>query len=227
LVIRQNIPPPWHDEYYYFGPFREKAFTYTWNGQEFVFKQVDFAPAKYRFQAVQDGDRATLQGNYDQALEFYQQAIFSDQLEWWTPESMDYEHALAYHALYADLKLTPVPTIMPDPSEYPYLAAYARFRILLLHTARGYLPEAKIVYDTLQEKFPPDQPGHVFADIASAFWDEYQLSKRLGKACTKAIEYAANFPTEVLFYLGDNEYTTRNYGIQSPMYKIEDICPFR
>lgn len=210
-------------------PWRKETDTYMWNGEAFVLSSVAFTPPEYRFQAVQDGDRATLASEYDAALAFYQEAIFSDKLEWWSLERK--ENILAYEQSRWSVGSMPFPTLpAPDLLEYPNLAAYARFRILLLHMTLGYLPEALTVYNTLQEKFPAGQPGHAYAEMAAAFWNEYQASHDIGKACSKAIEYAAANPVEILGYLGNNDYTDPTYpyvfGDQSLTYQPKDICPF-
>ncbi len=39
----------------------------------------------------------------------------------------------------------------PDPNEYPNLAAYARYRIMLLYLLQGWDSDAQVIYETLQE----------------------------------------------------------------------------
>ena len=216
LVIQIGIPGHW--DTYAHGPWREETHVYTWNGEAIVLGWMDIAPPEYRFQAIQDGDRATLAGKYDQALDLYQQAIFSDRLAWWSPARRENY----VEDLHARLDQAPTPTLpAPDLLEYPNLAAYARFRILLLHLLRGYLTEATTVYDTLLQKFPDGQPGHAFAEMAQAFWEEYQAGQDMGQACSKAIDYAAGHP-DILTYLGSDY-----HGWQSHIYKPEDVCPFK
>lgn len=224
LVLEQAIPI-W-DEYASGLPWREETRTCAWNGEFFVLTQTEIeTPPEYRFQAVQDADRATLAGDYTKALELYQQSIFDDTLEWWSQDRKVYEIGTFTGA--GVTKPTPIPSLLPDPAEYPTLAAYARFRIMLLHVASGYIPEAQIVYNTLQEKFPPSQPGYAQAEMATAFWDEYQKANDLGQACSKAIEYAAVHPADILAYLGNGEYARMYYGDQSLEYRPEDVCPFQ
>jgi hypothetical protein len=115
---------------------------------------------------------------------------------------------------------------MQDAAEYPNLAAYARFRIMLLHIKRGFLPEAKTVYDALQQKFPSGQPGYAYAEMAAAFMDAYTSSQSLERACESAIAYTTTHPKEILAYLGNGEYTESFYGEQSLKYVPESVCPF-
>ncbi len=224
LVLKQAIPI-W-TEYAMGLPWRRETRTCSWNGKSFVLIHKELAAPEYRFQAVQDGDRATAAGNYDPALGLYQQAIFDASLQPWSQDRVIYEIARAGPR---DVGVTPVPspTPIPDPAEYPNLAAYARYRILLLDTVRGYLPEAGIVYSTLQEKYPDGQIGHAYAEMATAFWKTYQKEKNLGQACAKAIAYATAHPADVLSYLGNGDYGKTYYGYQSLVYTPEDICPFK
>lgn len=216
LILYQTIPI-W-GEYIDGLPWREETRTCSWNGTMYVHTHTEYAPPEYRFQAVQDGDRAMLVGKYDEALDLYQQAIFSDQLDWWSGERKLYE-AQTFSSENL-IKPTPLPSLLPNPNEYFYLAAYARFRILLIHLLRGYLSDAEIVYNTLQEKFPAGQPGTEFAEMAALFWNEYQTSSDIGLSCAAAIQYISNYPDILTTYLGDYY-----HGLQSPTYTPPDVCP--
>lgn len=212
LILHQAIPI-W-SEYIDGLPWREGTRICTWNGAQFVLTKTEFAEPEYRFQAVQDGDRAALDGDYDKALDLYQQAIFNDQLDWWSKERKLYETHIA-------LGETDDPLPAPDPNEYFYLAAYARFRIMLIHLMRGYLSDAETVYNTLQEKYPTGQPGAELAEMAAQFWNEYKISSDMGLSCAAAIQYISNYPDILTTYLGD--YT---HGWQSIDYTPPDVCPF-
>ncbi len=202
--------------YYNMGPWRTETQIYSWNGDTFVYFTSYFSAPEYRYQAVQDGDRAALQGNYQEALDLYQQAIFSDKLDWWS---------LARKKYYMDVNVNGNKNVTPpapDPNEYYCLAAYARYRIMLLDVLRNYRSDAQTVYDTLQGKFPEGQAGYSYAEMAAAFWNEYQSSTNISLACSKAINYATNHSNEILYYLGSDY-----HGVQDIVYKPEDICPFK
>jgi hypothetical protein len=89
------------------------------------------------------------------------------------------------------------------------------------------LPEAEIVYNTLQKKYSEGQVGHAYAEMAAAFWNEYQKEKNIGQACAKAVDYATAHPGETLSYLGNGENAITYYGEQSLEYRPDDLCPFR
>ncbi len=224
LTLSGGIPSAWYDDYFSHAPWRIQSDTYHWNGQHFVPLKTEFSPPEYRYQAVQDGDRAMLRHEYDKALSFYQEAIFNDKLLGWSPAHKERSRAL--HGFTWDFdesyKGTPTPMIPPDdPYEYPNLAAYARYRIMLLHILGRHMPEAQIVYETLQEKFPAGKNGHEFTLIAQAFWDEYQLSKSLERACTQARSVAEKHK-DVLKLLGSDYHNS----MQDIMYEPKDVCPF-
>lgn len=225
LVLKQGIPIG--PEYGMGLPWRKETRTCTWNGNAFVLTQIEIDTSpEYRFQAVQDGDRAARAGEYDQALSLYQQAISSNTLLGWSQAWRNYEME-KYNSQAFDPSPTPEPTPVLDPAEYANLAAYARFRILLLHVVQGYLPEAEIMHNTLQKDYPEGQIGHAYAEMATAFWNEYQKDEKIWQACAKAIEYAVEHPAETLSYLGNGEYAIMYYGDQSLEYKPEDLCPFQ
>lgn len=217
LIVVNGIPV-W--ETYYSGlPYRNETIYYRWDGYHYVSYRLEFEAPQYRFQAVQDGDRLALLGEYDRALDMYQQVIFSDKLEWWSPERHKFLQD-EWMAQFSRDSPTPVPPT-PDTHEYYYLAAYARYRIMLLDIVRGWLPEAKVVYDTLQEKFPTTQVGHEYAEMAKAFWANYQSAQNIENACSQAIAYATQ-NSGILTYLGSDY-----HGWQSKDYKPEDTCPFK
>jgi hypothetical protein len=224
LITSGNIPITL--EYFTGGPWRVQTDTYMWNGSVYALYRTEYSPPEYRFQAVQDGDRATLQGEYDKAIGFYQQAIFSKTLKWWSLERHDYE--LAAEEMAWGGTPTPLPQPVMDPAEYSHLAAYARFRIMLLDVRRGLQSEARTAYDGLQMTFPAGHSGHVYAEMATVFWMQYQATPDIQQACAKVHEYAIGHQEEILHYLGDplDYYYHGYHGSQSLQYQASDLCPF-
>ena len=223
LILTGDIPNSWYLEYFMHQPWRDKSEIYMWNGQHFVLYKTEFSTPTYRYQAIQDGDRATLHNEYEKALALYQDAIFSDNLLGWSSAHKERFTSLHQYNWDPDFQLTPTPVIpYDDPKEYPNLAAYARYRIMLLHVLQGNLPEAKVVFDTLQENFPMGSPGHEFALMAKAFWEEYQINSNLDAACQKAIIYATS-RLGILNILGGDYHNSW----QDITYQPNDICPFK
>ena len=213
IVFQGGIPTNFDRLYY--GPWRVRTDLYEWNGSKYLLARESYSAAQYRFQAVQDGDRATRARHYEEALEHYQAAIFSDQLEWWSPERSTYTSAKNE----AEVQGQPAPTPPSNnPDEYYQLAAYSRYRIMLLHLLQGSLDGATVVYETLQARFSAGTPGNAYAEMAAEFWAEYQLSQNLPAACEKAIDYARTHP-EILTPLGSTY-----HGWQSLNYQPSDVC---
>jgi len=122
---------------------------------------------------------------------------------------------------YFPTPVTPYPSPIPDTTEYPRLAAYAYYRMILLHTFLGEMDAAQIQYETLQSKFPAGNPGHPYAEMTTGFREAYQSSGTMYAGCAAAIQYAAERP-EILTVLGSDY-----HGWQSHIYLPADICPFR
>ncbi|MFZ6028189.1 MAG: hypothetical protein ACOYYS_10790 [Chloroflexota bacterium] len=204
------------------GPWRRVQETYQWDGEHYMFVGLTIDPPEYRFQAVQDGDRMVYIGKYEEALALYQTAIFSDQVIAWSPE-----HYLAQVDGFTYGTTTPTP-IAYDSEEYNHLAAYAYFRILSLHIAQGYVSDAQVVYDTLQQKFPAGQSGGIYTETAIGFWEKYQATHDIVQACEVAIEHAETNLEEFFYYLGDvqggDDY---RFGYQGHEYVPSDVCPFK
>ena len=201
-------------------PFRKETTTLGWNGKNYVnLKPGNFGPPEYRFQAIQDGDRQASYGNYTSALSFYQEAINNDDLEWWSSERNDYEVFVFNSRFDTNPVLTPTP--IPDLTEYPRLAAYAYYRIILLHLVQGQEAEAASTYQTLQDTFGSDPYAAPYVKMATAFWEAYQSTREMYDGCAAAIQYAVKHP-EILIPLGSDY-----HGWQSHIYAPADMCPFR
>ena len=202
-----------------FIPQRQRTVTYGWNGKEFVEISNEFMPPEYRFQAIHDADAAVILGKYDKAIQIYEEVISNEELEWWSPERLTYEQHIG-DPVYMFIE---TPSVKPteDITEYPRLAAYTYYRIMLLHVVQGNETEAITVYSTLHEKFGNDPYGQSYVKMATAFWEAYQSMHKMYDGCAAAIQYAAEHP-EILVPLGSDY-----HGAQAKIYKPEDVCPFR
>lgn len=227
LVLRGGLPV--HPDTRAHGPWRAETDIYMWNGKGFVIYSVEPATPKYRFQAVQDADYALFDKDYTKALSLYNDVIFDKNLEWWSTDRYLHESLVTQAEYLSSPTPTPLP---PNNSEYEYLSAYARYRILTIYTNLEQLSEAQNMYETIQKEYPDGQEGHVIAELATIFWNEYIISGNLYNACSNAISFAAPNAFEIFNYVGlvktEKEYDWTYHGWQKERdYKIEDICPFK
>ncbi|MEW6287532.1 MAG: hypothetical protein AB1509_15020 [Chloroflexota bacterium] len=201
-----------------FIPQRQRTVEYEWNGKEFIEISSTFTSPKYRFQAVQDADAAINSGKFDEAFSLYGEVISNKNLEWWSPERFTYEQDASQRWIP---EITSILEPIKDPSEYPRLAAYAYYRIMLLHLVQGQEAEAASAYQTLQETFGTDPYAAPYVEMASKFWEAYQSTRRMYDGCAAAIQYAVEHP-DILVPLGSDY-----HGWQSHIYEPADVCPFR
>jgi hypothetical protein len=205
-------------------PYRAETLTCMWNGKNIDVSKREFGKPYYRYQTLQDGDMATLAGDYQKALIFYKQAVFNNKLEWFTQERGVHDfwvYRSNYFSSLGEPTPTASPSLQPDPGEYSSLAGYAYYRIMLLHLVRGYESDATTVYNTLQQKFGTDLYGRPYVEMATAFWEAYQSTHEMYDGCAAAVQYAAEHP-EILIPLGSDY-----HGVQSHIYAPADVCPFR
>ena len=203
-------------------PYRQETRICMWNGQNIVLHKVEFDAPFYRFQAVQDGDRAISSGDFDKALNLYQQTINDKDLEWFTQDRKWHDFWI-YHSKIFSFEPTPTPNpaLAPDPNEYPTLAAYAYYRIMLLYILKNDVASAEMALNKLQSEFPSKSAGGYFFNVASIFLQDYKSTLDIQASCSKVIDYVQEhpLPTE---YLGDWD-----HGIHSINYTPEQICPFK
>jgi hypothetical protein len=218
LVI--SGPFPSMGGYIDYIPLRGQKDLAIWNGTNFSFSHPEFSQPEYRFQAIQDADVEMLDGYFDKALTFYKDVIFSEKLKWWSEDRREHEIKL-YFDIWDPAKPTPLPEPSEDPAEYPRLAAYAYYRIMLIRLVQNNESEATTTYTTLQQTFGNDPYGRPYAEMATAFWEAYQSTHKMYDGCAAAIQYAVEHP-EILIPLGSDY-----HGWQSRIYKPEDVCPFR
>lgn len=192
------------------GPTRDQTDTWAWNGSRFTLVSSVPDPPQYRIQAVQDGDDAFRRADYDRALAYYQRSIYDKDLLGWDP--------MYFLDIIGSYYGTPLPP--PDAKEWPRIAAYARFRIILIHVARRDEGSANEVYRTLVANFLPGVPGNEFAQLAKVFWNSYQSSASIEQACGAAVAYATENEEIVLAPLGSDY-----YGWANREYTAPDICP--
>ena len=189
---------------------RPRTEIWGWDGFQITRRcsQADTTPI-YLIQAIIDGDDAVLCGDFEAALAFYQQAIFDEAL-------------LPWASRVKPIQVTSEDPVELDRIERANLSAYGRYRILLLHTAQGFLPEAKVVYESLQEQFPEGSDGHAYAVMAAVFRDTFNENNNIGFACLAAIVYAEQHQSEILAPLGSDVY---GFGVRD--LQPYDVCPWR
>jgi len=218
LILKSNLPSPITSQYAHLIPWRNETHIYSWNGTLFTTTQVEYTDPQYCFQTIQDADQNVFYGNYNKALSQYNNAIINKELKAWSPSIQENEIAKAF-AINGNIP-TPTPA-SPDSAEYPRLAAYAYYRIMLLHLAQNHESDATTVYNTLQQKFGSDPYSLPYVEMASTFWEAYQATHKMYDGCAAAIQYSVEHP-EILTPLGSDY-----HGAQSHVYVPADVCPFR
>lgn len=218
LVLSGGIPSSFNARYS--GPWRVETITLSWNGSHYIITNWEADAPVYRFQAVQDGDVYTRFEKYDKALQSYQQAIVSSTLDTWNSTRQEYERKYFFDPYYEG---TIPPEPASDPVESAMLAAYARYKIMLLAVIQGQTIKAQDAYDTLQSEYPEGTDGFIYADIARVFWDDYTVSQDTESACSKVIQQVNRNPEMYLEYLGKSMKNT--HGDWSLTYTAEELCP--
>ena len=151
--------------------------------------------------AVRGADLAAQNRDFDAALALYQQVVFDEALLGWST---------GYDPAGTD-------SLIADPDYRLTLAAYGRYRIMILHAEQGNRTEAETVFASLQDRLPPDSP---YAVLAAEYIRQYRISYAPYRACGVAVEYVQSHQSEILGPLGFEYYG--QYGLD---YEPRDICP--
>ncbi|MFO7321605.1 MAG: hypothetical protein DIU68_007735 [Chloroflexota bacterium] len=101
--------------------------------------------------------------------------------------------------------------------EGPVLESYALYRLLLAH---AYLDDGGVLeaYQTILDRFPDTETAPVYAPLATAFWNAFQVTNNLRSACLEVHEFIQTRPEAVDLL--------NRYGERSPTATPQTICPF-
>lgn len=214
-----EVTPEWHGDHWAFYPQRLATHVYKWDGKNYSALPVTYSPPEFRFQAAQDGDRFALAGESQKALGFYKMTINDNDLGWWSEARWKY---IKYQHGFDSCDGTPCPLPTPDSMERPMLSAYATFRVMLIHVLTNNLDEAEKTYQKILENYPIDNPGYSVAEMATLFWNEYQASHDIAKACSQSVTYATKHQDMLKILEG-------GHSGQEISYKNNprEVCPFK
>jgi hypothetical protein len=181
--------------YYYpdLYPPRTEKMTCMWNGSEYLAVNVENSPPFYRFQALSDASQKRYYGYFDQALELYWQAINDPILQWYTDERNKQEWQRYMDASNNEQNIepdpTPTPVLIPNPDEYDNLAAYAYFRIIMIHLLQDDVSSAESVYEEMLSKYPVGCKQSLLPESAKIMLDSYKQSEDIHNACTEVLKF--------------------------------------
>ena len=217
-IIVKDAGPCDKQTFYESGPWLGQQVTFTWNGESFLLSDYRIDSPAYRYQALQEADRAFLMRDYDQASILYDKVVGSTMLEWYSLDRKKYFWDI-YSAKLAgrDTSEIHLPYLRAD--EYQYLSAYARFRKIVLLLASGKQADAYYTYQLLDQIYTEKNPGFWHAEMGRIYWKAVQEGMSLTDACRPVIEYVEQNP-KLLEALGDQW-----HGEQSHIYIAADVCP--
>lgn len=172
------------------GPQRSVTWVFAYNPESGLWEKAEEIPgeALFRIHALYDADRAAREGEIRQAIALYERVIGDAALQDWQ-----------------------------DPqAERDSLAAYARYRLVVLYSLEGAEAFARAAFDELEQAFPAGNPRRAYVELARAFLDAYSEGGQAA-GCEAARAYAREHAPAVLGPISNFGYTNREYT-------EEDIC---
>lgn len=172
------------------GPPRSTLDTWDWDGTAYRLALREEEAVRYRIHAVYEADDLLRDNEFSAAITAYANLRDNNDLQTW-----------AY-----------------VPNEVPVLRAYAAFRIMIAYARVGNTGRAESWFTLLQNENPPGSPGHGFAQMGTAFMENYRTTGSARQACAPAINVGAA-QANVLGVLN-------SYGYANRSYTPGDLCPF-
>jgi hypothetical protein len=151
------------------------------------------APSNYRIHVLQDADADLRKGDVTQALAAYNR-VLKDK-----PPLQDY---------------------LDPTTEKLNLGAYAAYKIVVVHLAKGEKDAAQEMLDQLARTYIAGTPQHAFVELAQAYQDALANGGDAAKACTAVTEYSQAHTAQVLDPLGP-----QSFGYANRTYTPQDMCP--
>jgi hypothetical protein len=85
--------------------------------------------------------------------------------------------------------------------------------------------QAATTFKDLWASHPVGDPGNPYAQLASVFIEDFELSQSVGRGCQAVLEHAQKHRNDDLDVLRPLGYST--YGETFMTYGLEDICPYK
>jgi hypothetical protein len=184
---------------------------YRWNADSdlFVLAESQPLPSPYRFQILEDAQRAIDSGDTHYAIALYLAAAEGFYID--VPSFGD--RSLAWEGSEDALSL--------DEVAYAYQTAFARFRLTYLYEFVGQPADADRMLLRMNNLYPNGQPGSEFAGMATAMIGEARAGNSLSSACTDSVDsVVADYPDLTGFdgHIGE-------WGNTNVSYTEDSLCP--
>jgi tetratricopeptide (TPR) repeat protein len=130
------------------GPQRERTEVYKWDGTAYVLSETVYDYSHYLYFRVLDANHALLDGEYEQAVALYREAIDNPELDVWMEES-----------------------------ERDELAAFSRYRLTLAYLLLGEAASAEATRDELLSVQPDNIYAQVVSVLWESYERDADLKK--------------------------------------------------
>jgi hypothetical protein len=167
------------------GIQRSHEEVWTWDGGRYVLSEEIIGEPLVLVQYVHDGDEALARGDYAEAIEHYLQAL----------DTVDMDSGLFLGS---------------EEDGLAVIQAYTMFKLVVSHAAAGDVASAETYYERLLADHQGGTLGHVYVQLAEAFWNDFAASGNAATGCQEAVAVAEVEPLSTdLLYAGyaNPEYT--------------------
>jgi hypothetical protein len=182
---------------------------YEWQPDQFALVDVELLPPSYRFQVLEDAQRALDNGDLHYAIALYLAAADGDYLNVPSFGGRD----LYQDTIYSYLTLEEVAG--------EYQTSFARFRLIYLYEFIGQYDDVDCELQKLQSYHPTGEPGSEFAELAALFVKKARHELTPSDACRESVRTIINTYPDLTGFWGH----IGSWGNTNLYYIVDNLCP--
>lgn len=187
---------------------RPVMLRYEWQTDRIILKETEPMPSPYRFQILEDAQRALDIGDIQYAIALYLSAADGFYID---------EPSFGTKGLYQETEYD----LSLDKVAGEYQTSFARFRLIYLYEFIGQHDDVDYQLRVMQGYYPSGEPGSEFAELTSTFVEKSRQGITLPDACRASVEFIVDKYPDVTGFNGH----IGSWGFTSIDYTEDNLCP--
>lgn len=187
---------------------RAVMLRYEWQTDRVILKETEPMPSPYRFQILEDAQRALDIGDIQYAIALYLSAADGFYIN---------EPSLGTKGLYQETEYD----LSLDEVAGEYQTSFARFRLIYLYEFIEQHDDVDYQLRVMQGYYPSGEPGSEFAELTATFVEKSRQGITLSDACRASVEFIVDKYPDITGFNGH----IGSWGYTSIDYTEDNLCP--